>query len=408
MTQSTEAMRLTDDEAYVTHLLSCALTGAVPLPLPGGASWEGAFRLAAANSVTSTCAFAVSRVPGVTPGEVSRWKAQVDANLMRLALFDVEREAIFQKMNEAGISRLPLKGLVVGREYPRPEMRWMCDNDILCGRVELLLRGGYVAVDADEAALELRRIMEGLGYEAEGFGAGNCDNYLKPPIFNMEMHRQLAVPEVDWWKYYQNSWLRARPAREGSLDFELSREDTYVYHIAHMSKHFEAGGHGVRGIADQWVLMQAWDAQMDHAYVAAQLRELGMIDFEQSLRALAVAVVGKDACGRVLGGNASGMSGELWQMLAYMLESGTYGTLQNQVTNRLRQEAELDLGRGPRMRYVLHRVFPPLKKLQLGYPALKRHPWLLPAVYAYRIVVRPFVNGRRLRAELRVLKDADR
>lgn len=68
MTQSTEAMRLTDDEAYVTHLLSCALTGAAPLPLPRCASWEGAFRLAAANSVTSTCAFAVSRVPGVTPG----------------------------------------------------------------------------------------------------------------------------------------------------------------------------------------------------------------------------------------------------------------------------------------------------------------------------------------------------
>ena len=45
MTQSTEAMRRTDDEVYVTHLLSCALTGAVPLPLPGGASWEGAFRL---------------------------------------------------------------------------------------------------------------------------------------------------------------------------------------------------------------------------------------------------------------------------------------------------------------------------------------------------------------------------
>lgn len=347
-------------------------------------------------------------MPGVTPGEVSRWKAQVDANLMRLALFDVEREAIFQKMDEAGISRLPLKGLVVGREYPRPEMRWMCDNDILCGRAEPLAQGGYMAVDEEDTALELLRIMEGLGYEAEGFGAGNCDNYLKLPIFNMEMHRQLAVPEVDWWKYYQNSWLRARPAREGSLDFELSREDAYVYHIAHMSKHFEASGHGIRGIADQWVLMQAWDAQMDHAYVAAQLRELGMIDFERSLRTLTEAVVGKDACGRVLAGETGALSDGLGQMLAYMLESGTYGTLQNQVTNRLRQEAELDLGRGPRMRYILHRVFPPLKKLQLGYPVLKRHPWLLPAVYAYRIVVRPFVNGRRLRAELRVLKDADR
>lgn len=287
-------------------------------------------------------------------------------------------------------------------------MRWMCDNDILYGRAEPLAQGGYMAVDEEDTALELLRIMEGLGYEAEGFGAGNCDNYLKPPIFNMEMHRQLAVPEVDWWKYYQNSWLRARPAREGSLDFELSREDTYVYHIAHMSKHFETSGHGVRGIADQWVLMQAWDAQMDHAYVAAQLRELGMIDFERSLRTLTETVVGKDACGRVLAGETGALPDGLGQMLAYMLESGTYGTLQNQVTNRLRQEAELDLGRGPRMRYVLHRVFPPLKKLQLGYPVLKRHPWLLPAVYAYRIVVRPFVNGRRLRAELRVLKDADR
>lgn len=408
MTQQPEVARLSADALYVTHLLSCALTGAAPLPLPEGASWEGAFRVASANSVTTTCAFAVSCVPGVASEEAGRWKAQVDANLMRLALFDVEREAIFQKMDEAGISRLPLKGLVVGREYPRPEMRWMCDNDILCGRVELLLRGGYVAVDTDDAALELRRIMEGLGYEAEGFGAGNCDNYLKPPVFNMEMHRQLAVPEVDWWKYYQNSWLRARPARESSLDFEFSREDTYVYHIAHMSKHFEASGHGIRGIADQWVLMQAWDSQMDRAYVEAQLRELGMADFEQSLRALAVAVVGKDACGRVLAGEMGALPDGLGQMLAYMLESGTYGTLQNQVTNRLRQEAELDSGRGPRMRYMLHRVFPPLKKLQLGYPVLKRHPWLLPAVYAYRIVVRPFVNGRRLRAELRVLKDGDR
>lgn len=408
MTQKPEVARLSADALYVTHLLSCALTGAAPLPLPEGASWEGAFRLASANSVTTTCAFAVSCVPGVASEEAGRWKAQVDANLMRLALFDVEREAIFQKMDEAALARLPLKGLVTCRAYPRPEMRWMCDNDILCGRVEPLLRGGYVAVDADEAALELRRIMEGLGYEAEGFGAGNCDNYLKPPIFNMEMHRQLAVPEVDWWKYYQNSWLRARPAREGSLDFELSREDAYVYHIAHMFKHFEASGHGIRGIADQWVLMQAWDSQMDRAYVEAQLRELGMADFEQSLRALAVAVVGKDVCGRVLAGETGALPDGLGQMLAYMLESGTYGTLQNQITNRLRQEAELDLGRGPRMRYMLHRVFPPLKKLQLGYPVLKRHPWLLPAVYAYRIVVKPFVNGRRLRAELRVLKDGDR
>ena len=41
MTQQPEVARLSADALYVTHLLSCALTGAAPLPLPEGASWEG-------------------------------------------------------------------------------------------------------------------------------------------------------------------------------------------------------------------------------------------------------------------------------------------------------------------------------------------------------------------------------
>ena len=94
-------------------------------------------------------------------------------------------------------------------------------------------------------------------------------------------------------------------------------------------------------------------------------------------------------------------------MLSYMLGSGTYGTLQNQVTNRLRQEAETGSGRGPRMRYVLHRVFPPLKKLQQGYPVLKRAPWLLPGVYVYRLVVKPFTRTARLRTELSTVMHED-
>ena len=277
-------------------------------------------------------------------------------------------------------------------------MRWMCDNDFLFGKPQ---PDGTVRAVTDDDARELRRIMEHLGYKTEAFGTGNHDSYQKPPFLNIEPHRHLANPEVDWWQYYDNPWAHARKTPNGTeTQRELPLEDAYLFHIAHMFKHYSSSGHGVRGLADEWVLINVWGPKMDRGYLDNELVKLGMRDFERDLRRVSESIIGSDACGRVLEGSTAAITQRDVQMLAYMLGSGTYGTISNNVNNKIAKEAAENGREGSRARYLLHRAFPPLSHLAQGYPVLKRSPWLLPGVYAYRLVIKPFTRFSRLRAEL--------
>ena len=393
------------DALYLMHLVSCALREEAPVALPVGADWDGVFKLASCNSVATTCAFAVAVAPGVNADERRCWQAEVDRNLMRHAVFDMERESLFAAMDVAGLAHLPLKGIVTSRLYPRPEMRWMCDNDILFGG---MAADGTVTTATDDDARALRSIMEAAGFKVAHFGMGNHDAYEKAPFLNFEMHRGLANPEVSWWEYYRDPWAHAvRDADMPGLSYAFPREDAYLFHIAHMFKHFANSGHGVRGIADEWVLLQAWGDLMDRAYLDVELGKLGMLGFERDLRRVAANVVGNDACGRALAGDAGALLDQDVQMLAYMLGSGTYGTVANGVRNKLAQEAAERGEKGLRSRYLLRRMFPTRKTLEQGYPVLKRAPWLLPGVYVYRLTVKPFLKMRRVKTELSVLAEKD-
>lgn len=397
--------KLSTNSLYLLHLISCAPRDTTPSALPQDASWDVVFQLAERNSVTTTCAFAVAKVPGTTDEERSCWQSKVDSNLMRHAIFDMERERIYEEMDAAGLAHASLKGILTSQAYPRPEMRWMCDNDFLFGKPQ---PDGTVRAAAGEDARELRGIMEHLGYKTEAFGTGNHDSYQKPPFLNIEPHRQLANPEVDWWQYYANPWAHTHKTPNGmETQRELPLEDTYLFHIVHMFKHYSSSGHGVRGLADEWVLMNAWGPKMDRNYLNAELVKLGMRDFERDLRRVSESVIGSDTCGQVLAGNAAAIPQQDERMLAYMLSSGTYGTLSNNVNNKLAKEAAENGQKGSRARYLLHRVFPPLSNLAKGYPVLKRVPWLLPGVYAYRLIVKPFTRFSRLRTELMTVAKSD-
>ncbi len=411
------------------HLMACALREVPVKPVPGAVSLSAVLSLAQSNSVATTCAFAAV---DVASGEEEKrvWQAEIDRNLFRIANFEMEREGIFADMRDVGLSWLPLKGSVIGRVYPRPEMRWMCDNDILFGIVESNDKGGFEAFDEERAARAMRRIMEARGFIVASFGMGNHDSYEKAPFFNFEMHRGLANSSNSWWRYYENPWSRAKIAQDSSgavkadsfddqeskaarqasaqgCAFEFSHEDVYLFHIAHMYKHFSSAGCGVRGIADEWVLLSAWGSQLNWEYIEAELDKLGMASFEQDVRRVAKRVIGDDACGRALGlhaasDDAEALASEDAAFVAYMLGSGTYGTIQNVVENKIRENEQKGSGNA-RLRYLAQRAFPSAEQLKQGYPILKKRPWALPAVYAYRLTVKPFLRRKRLSAELRAV-----
>ncbi len=259
----------------------------------------------------------------------------------------------------------------------------------------------------DDDKRTLRRLIEGLGYKTAHFGMAHHDTYEKPPFINMEMHHGLVSPGVAWASYYANPWQRARKDSQAGAAFSFSHEDSYLFCVAHMYKHFSVSGHGVRELADEWVLLQTWGPTMDRSHIDAELNKLGMAQFEADLVRATESIVGKDACGRALAGDATALAATDAQMLAYMLGSGTYGTVTNRVRNELTQEAQTGGEKGSRARYVLHRIFPSRQKLMEGYPVLKRAPWLQPGVYLYRLVVKPFTRTSRLRAELAELTNKD-
>lgn len=401
---------------YLLHLMSCALRGAQVVPLPEGASWDAVFSLAKANSVAATCAFSATGAAS-DAAVAAKWRAEADQNLFRIANFEIQRDEILEDMHKVGLSWVLLKGQVVGPLYPHAEMRWMCDNDILYGFVHPNGKGGFEACDIEDAALEMRCIMEQHGFETTHFGLGCHDMYQKLPFFNFEMHHGLASTSLSWWRYYEHPWSRARQTQQPSA-FEFLHEDVYVFHIAHMFKHFDASGSGVRGIADEWVLLDAWGKTLNWEYIEQQLQQLGMVAFEADLRRVAIHVIGEDVCGQTLRASAANKSGMSAQqssaltpedaaMVAYMLGSGTYGNVRNRVENGIRKNKNAGKSsKFARMGYLLQRVFPPRESLQQGYAVLQKHPWALPAVYAYRLVVKPFTRTKYIAAEVRAIAKA--
>ncbi len=383
---------------YLMHLMSCALRGEAPMALPEGASWDAVFALAMRNSVATTCSFAVAKAPGVDAAEAKRWRDETYKNAVRHALFAEEREAIFSAMDEAGLAHLPVKGTVTAAAYPRPEMRWMCDNDFLFGRD---LGDGHVRVADHEDNLAMRRIMEARGFEAVEFELSKCDEYHKAPIFDFEPHRQLINPESQWLSYFKAPWAKAiRDSGAEGLAYKLSNEDMYIFLTLHTRIHYGGAGHGVRGIADTWAFLRAWREDFDWAYVKAELAKLGLTDLEASLRRTSGAVIDRDACGRVLAGDDGALAQKDAGMLAYMLGSGTYGNPDNFFSNAVGMSVAEHGRVGGRIRYLWSRLFPPLEKIRPYYPVLQHAPWLLPAVHLYRFTVRAAQKRDRVRTEL--------
>lgn len=393
---------------YLIYLLRCALHDEIPKEKPESCSWELLFQLAKSNSVESTASPSIQRYDkkftGTIPEIIAKeWKEVQNQTIYRQLHFDLEREQIFDKMKEAGLSVLPLKGIYVAGYYPQPGMRWMCDNDILYGYVEAEPEGGYrfkgetrKEQDAwnQKAEKQLQIIMKDLGYKAEYLG-GAHDVYQKAPFFNFEMHHRLAEPGSLTAVYYENPWKRAKQSEKNQQLYSYSDEDEYIYLITHAYKHFAHAGCGIRTLADEYVICEQ-KKSMDWEYVKSELQKLELDTFEERLRKTAENAFSK-------GGT---LLEEDWEMIFYMLVCGTYGTTRNSVYNRmkkLQKEQREQKGIGSlRFAYMKDRLMISEDKMMEFYPFFYRHKMIRVVLPLYRILRGMVVHPRKLIEEWKV------
>ena len=356
-------------------LLTCAVNGEAP---DSGACaamcLPAVYRLAAQHSVLAAAAYALERTVELPrPFDQAMKKA-----IRKQGLFDIERARIIGELEQAQIRYLPLKGILLKDCYPLPTMREMSDNDILCDPARMS---------------DVRDIMERLGYSCEQFDEYNHDVYAKPPTLEFEMHRSLFEKERGceiFAAYYDRIWERLLPV--SACGFRMTEEDSYLYLLCHMYKHYSHAGTGLRSLLDVYLFLRTHPG-LDREYLDRELSALRLTEFERDMRQLAEKVFTRQP-----------LSERAFRILIYLILSGNYGTAENAQYHSDEKKLGGDDSKEAKRKYFLGRVFLSGETLEKNYPFVARHRILYPALLVYRPIKGALTHPKGIIGEYRRIK----
>ena len=271
--------------------------------------------------------------------------------IFRYERINYELEEICTALENAKIQFIPLKGSIIRKYYPEPWMRTSCDIDVLV-RPE----------DLDRA---IKCIQDDLGYDVEGKGSHDVSMFSSSGV-HVELHYDLVEEDIvnNCCEILKNAWDYAAPISEESYRCNFSDAMFYFYHIAHMAKHFENGGCGVRPLLDLWIL----DKQEGYdAVVRDTLLESGaLLKFTTAARSLASVWF-----------DGTEHTETTAQMEQYLLFGGVYGNMENRVAIQQHKK-------GGKFKYIVSRIFLPYSTIKFHYPILQKHRWLTPVMQVRR------------------------
>jgi len=170
--------------------------------------------------------------------------------------------------------------------------------------------------------------------------------------------------------------------------FELSPEDMYIYLIVHNAKHYIRKGTGIRQFIDFIVYEHTRDINQN--YVEKRLDEIGLGWFKRNSDQLLECWV-----------NGTDIPSELDEMQNTVFSSGSYGSAESKVRININNASGNKVSSAGYLRY---RFFPPYRIMKASYPVLRKKPWLLPAVWIYRISFKGVPRVKRHLKELRLFK----
>lgn len=357
------------------YLLYCAVNDITPDTARVQAmDLEQLYRLAKLHSMRAAVNISLSRAGIADKAFHQAYKKAVRKNIM----LDMERTAIFDRFEQQGIWYMPLKGSILKELYPENGMREMADNDVL--------------YDSTRQA-EVKEIMLSMGYIAEKVGKTHHDVYMKPPVLNFELHTLLfGYANREFYEYYQNPKRIMLPDEGWKYGFHFSDEDFYLYMTAHEYKHFSGGGTGIRSLLDCYVYMKHKGDTLNWGYISEQCNQLGIADYEQSRRELAVKVFSSN--------KLSELTAVETDLLEKYLNYGTYGTFAHSTENRIKQYSS-------RSAFIRERLFPDLEFMKQYYPFFYKHKILLPIGYIWRLFKGVFINQKKIKAEVKALRKYD-
>ena len=272
-------------------------------------------------------------------------------------------------LNGAEIPFIPLKGSVIRQYYPEPWMRTSCDIDVLVKEQDVSR-----AMDVLLKCFDGKNITQ-THHDIAFMTSGNVHIEVHHSLIEGGRIGTAEKPLEDIWDY-------AEPT-DGSFERLLRDDMFYYYHLAHMAKHLEGGGCGVRPFLDLWLLEHT---KHDEEKRAVLLENGGLNTF---------AGVASQLAARWFDGKEAGETA--LELEKYLIGAGAYGSHENHAAVKQVQKHS-------KASYILMRIWLPYRDLKLMYPLLDRYPVLLPVYECKRWcrLLKPSVFKRKTK-ELRTI-----
>lgn len=285
------------------------------------------------------------------------------------SLQDCSLEELGEKLTERGIGYVPVKGSVIKKLYPEPDLRTMGDLDLLIQ-------------EKDRAAAD--EIMKSLGYERQGLGS-NVWTY-KRGLVTFEIHVNLAGKkywnDVDYIGYFSELFQKSHPIGE-KTERRLTLEDHFLFLCFHLAKHLCSTGAGIRMILDIALYIKHYDKQMDWQYIWEEADKLQLRDFIENMLFICWSWFHVET--EV---SAERMDSRIQAIFEeYVLSGGVFGFEREDSIRRLRKgirEEGSNRSLWVKLRALLYLAFPDREHMKDFLPELEDHPALLPAAWVKR------------------------
>lgn len=285
------------------------------------------------------------------PVESTEIENHIYKAVYRYELLQYEYKTIRDIFEERKIKFIPLKGAVIRGYYPEPWMRTSCDIDIL------------VPIEEIEKAESI--LVEKYGYKRHRKGGHDISLFSISGV-HLELHYNLIDDDKSSVipKTLNDVWNSAVLQNGFNYLYEMPDDVFYLYHIAHMAKHFACGGCGIRPFIDLWILDGFQNADKEKR--DSLLASCNLLKFANSVRKLSSVWFGDSSHDLVTK-----------QMEEYTLCGGLYGNTANRIMIDHQRK-------GGRIKYAFSKIFIPYSVIKYQYPILQKHKWLTPFMQVRR------------------------
>lgn len=375
---------------YFCYLTACGVHQTTPdVSNIGKAELAKLYSFGKAHSLTALIynTLECSNVFAAYPELKEKWKSDRDNSIRKNILLDAQRKRLEAFLTENKIWYVPLKGSMIRAFYPKFEMRQMSDCDILFD---------------SNFRHAVKEYFENCGYTVKSYSTTCHDKYMKPPVYNFEMHVSLfnILYKPHWNEYFDNIHSRLIKAQSGSYEYKMTDEDFYLYFIAHSGKHYNECGIGLKFLVDLYFILKNYKEELDWSYVSEKLRYLELDDFEKTAKSLCTKLFASPVFV-----DKSCLDDAELEMLRYISKCGTYGVKTNKYKNELKRIDNSGSGSTKR-KYYISRLFPDKGWYLLNCPFCAKHVWTRPFYTCWRVIRAVLFRREKIKKEYKIISSS--